>query len=77
MRCLVLRPFVLEAENKQLRNALSEIAKRGANPITGYGYGTEKPWVRLADDVWEISRNALSENADVLARGESATSITP
>ena len=44
---------------EKLEFALVEIAKRGANPITQYGYGTIKPWVRLADDVWEIARNAL------------------
>jgi hypothetical protein len=46
-------------EISHLRNALLEIAKRGANPITQFGYGKEKPWVRLADDVWEIANHAL------------------
>lgn len=61
IRHLVLRPFELEAENARLRAALSEIAKRGANPITGYGYGRERSWTRLADDVWQIAREALEE----------------
>jgi len=52
-------------QRDRLAVALSEIEKRGANPITQYGYGTERPWSRLADDVWKISRNALSENAEV------------
>ena len=65
---LVLRPFSLSRENARLRYALHKIAKRGANPITEFGYGTERPWVRLADDVWEISREALKENVEVILR---------
>jgi hypothetical protein len=49
-------------EIERLRSALLEIAKRGANPMTGYGYGIEKPWARLADDVWRIARESLLEN---------------
>lgn len=48
-----------EAEAKALRDALVDIGNRGANPITGYGYGKERPWIRLADDVWGIARSAL------------------
>lgn len=49
----------LTEENNRLRAALSEIAKRGANPISKYGYGKKTPWIRLADDVWKIASDAL------------------
>lgn len=42
-----------------MRAALGEIAKRGANPRTAYGYGTKRPWGRLADDIWRIAVNAI------------------
>ena len=67
IRRLVLRPSRVEAmqiENARLRHALTEVAKRGANPITEYGYGFERPWPRLADDVWQIARESLLEKGE-------------
>lgn len=52
----------LRAENEAMKSALVEIAKRGANPMTQYGYGTSKTWVRFADDVWELAKGAIPPN---------------
>jgi hypothetical protein len=46
---------------ERMRNVFHDFAKRGANPITEYGYGTERPWVQLANYIWEHSNEILSE----------------
>ncbi len=52
----------VEARKKVLEDALKDICKIGANPMTQYGYGVEKPWSRLADDIWNISKEALKND---------------
>lgn len=47
-------------QRDRVAEALRECSKRGANPMTEYGYGNGKPWARMADDIWRISGEALA-----------------